>query len=214
MIKIKQFVFNPFQENTYILYDETGECVIIDPGCYSTEEQEDLVEFIQSNRLAPKYAIITHGHVDHVLGNGFVKNKFGIDILGHPEDMVLLQSAVSHAMMFGLAIDTVPGIDIYLNDNDTVKFGSSELRVIHTPGHSCGGICLYNAEQKFLLAGDTLFKASIGRTDLPGGNYDQLIGNISEKLMTLGDEVTVYSGHGNPSTIGWERQNNPFLLKQ
>jgi glyoxylase-like metal-dependent hydrolase (beta-lactamase superfamily II) len=214
MIQIKQFVFNPFQENTYVLYDETKECVFVDAGCYSPDEQNELVRFIESNGLTPKYSIITHGHVDHVIGNGFVKQRFGVEILGNPEDLPLLQAVAIQAAMFGLVIDDVPNIDTYINHNDSIRFGSSELKVIHTPGHSLGGICLYCAADKFIIAGDTLFKASIGRTDLSGGNFEQIISSISNKLLPLGDDVVVYSGHGESSTIGWEKKNNQFLSKQ
>lgn len=214
MIQIKQFVFNLFQENTYVLYDETKECVVVDAGCYSSDEEEQISSFIQSNGLTPKYAVNTHGHVDHVLGNGFMKSKYGVEILGHPEDIPLVQHAVTQAMMFGLAVDEVPFFDVYANHGDTIRFGNSELQVIHTPGHSLGGICLYSKADNFVIAGDTLFKASIGRTDLPGGSFDQLIESITIKLLPLGDDVVVYSGHGDTSTLGWERRNNPYLSKQ
>ncbi len=214
MTKLKQFVFNPFQENTFVLYDDTGECIIVDAGCYTKSEQEELVTFIETKGLKPKYAINTHGHVDHVLGNRFVKEKFNIEILAHGDDVPLMQSALRHAMMYGLAIDDVPSIERMLLDGEVIEFGNSKLIVIHTPGHSLGGICLYCKESNFLLSGDTLFRASIGRTDLPGGNYDQLIDNISSKLLSLDDSVVVYPGHGDSSTIGWEKDNNPFLNEQ
>ncbi len=214
MIQINRFIFNPFQENTYVLFDETNECVIVDAGCYTSEEQAELEEFISSNKLIPKLAINTHGHIDHILGNKFVKDKWGVELLGNPEDIPLLQSALNQALMFGLSVDDVPNFDKFINNGDTISFGKSELKVIGTPGHSRGGICLYSPEANFLLAGDTLFKASIGRTDLPGGNYNQLIQSINENLLTLPESVVVYSGHGDPSTLGWEKNNNPFLTKQ
>ena len=214
MLQIKTFVFNPFQENTYILFDNTKECVIIDAGCYTEEEQQELLGFISSNGLKPKYAINTHGHVDHILGTAFVKKQFNIEIAGHAEDMPLMQSAVSHALMYGLTIDDVPSIDIMVNHHDTIEFGDSSLKVIHTPGHSPGGICLYSDQDNFVIVGDTLFKASIGRTDLPGGNYEQLITSITNNLLTLNENLTVYTGHGESTTIGWEKENNPFLCKQ
>jgi glyoxylase-like metal-dependent hydrolase (beta-lactamase superfamily II) len=214
MIQIKTFVFNPFQENTYVLYDDTKECVIVDSGCYTQSEQQELVEFIESNKLKPKYAINTHGHVDHVLGSSFVKNHFNIDILGHPEDLPLMQMAVKQGLMFGITIDDVPTIDININDGDTIMFGSSELAVIHTPGHTLGGVCLLSQKGEFVISGDTLFQGSIGRTDLPGGDYNQLISSIENKLLTLNQDYKVYPGHGDPTTIGWENKNNPFLTKQ
>ncbi|HNS31027.1 MAG TPA: MBL fold metallo-hydrolase [Tenuifilaceae bacterium] len=214
MIQLKQFVFNPFQENTYVLFDETLECVIVDAGCYTDGEQEELTNFIESHGLTPRLAINTHGHVDHVLGNGFVKEKYGIPLAGNFEDLMLIQTAQTHALMFGLSVDSVPSLDQSLNHDDTISFGNSHLRVIHTPGHSLGGICLYTKAGNFILTGDTLFNGSIGRTDLPGGSYDILIDSIITRILPLGDEVKVFPGHGDSSTIGYERKNNPFLQKQ
>lgn len=211
MTQIKTFVFNPFQENTYVLYDNTNECVIIDAGCHSETEQEELVNFIKSNNLKPKLAINTHGHVDHVLGNSFIKSQFNIDIAGHAEDMPMLQSAATHALMYGLTIDDVPLFDKYINEGDTLRFGESEIEVVYTPGHSRGGVCLLLKKENFMISGDTLFKASIGRTDLPGGNYDTLIESIKNKILTLQEDIIVYPGHGEPTTTGWEKENNPFL---
>jgi len=213
MINLKQFTFNPFQENTYVVFDETAECVIVDAGCYSSDEQIELVEFIQSNGLKPKYLINTHGHIDHVLGNQFVKDKYGVEILANAEDYPLLKSVPAQAMMFGLSAEPVPEIDVYLNHGDIIRFGNAELEVIHTPGHTKGGICLYSKTGEFLISGDTLFKSSIGRTDLQGGSFDQIIQSITSRLLTLGDNVKVYPGHGEASTIGYEKKNNPFLLK-
>jgi glyoxylase-like metal-dependent hydrolase (beta-lactamase superfamily II) len=214
MIQINRFIFNPFQENTYVIFDETKECVIVDAGCYTSEEKAELEEFVSSNGLKPKFAVNTHGHIDHILGNKFVKDTWGVELLGNPEDIPLVQSAVNQAIMFGLSIDDVPIFDKYLNHGDSLRFGNSEIKIIGTPGHSQGGICLYSAEGNFLLAGDTLFKESIGRTDLPGGDYKQLLQSINLNLLTLPENVVVYSGHGDPSTIGWENNNNPFLTQQ
>ena len=211
MITIKPFVFNPFQENTYVLFDETNECVIVDAGCHGPDEQKELADFIQKNNLKPVLAINTHGHVDHILGNAFVKKTYNIDIAGNPEDLQLIQSATQHALMYGFTIDDVPLIDRYLNDGDEITFGNSKLKVLHTPGHSKGGICLLNTEDGFILSGDTLFQGSIGRTDLPGGNYDQLIDSIKTKLLVLNPNTKVYTGHGESTSIGWEKENNPFL---
>lgn len=214
MTQIKTFVFNPFQENTFVVYDETKECVIIDSGCHSEVEQKQLTDFIDNNGLKPKYAINTHGHIDHVLGSAFVKSHFKIDIMGHPEDLHLMQSAVNLGLMYGISIDDVPTIDININDGDIINFGNSQLEVIHTPGHSLGGVCLLCREGGFVISGDTLFNGSIGRTDLPGGNYDQLISSIKTKLLSLNGDYQVYPGHGEPTTISWEKNNNPFLSKQ
>ena len=214
MATIKTFVFNPFQENTYLIYDETKECIIVDAGCYTADEQNELAAFINQNNLTVRQIVNTHGHVDHVLGNAFVKTQYKASIAANPEDYSLMQSASAHAIMYGLTIDDVPGIDINLNHGDTIRFGETSLKVIHTPGHSQGGICLLSEADNFVLSGDTLFRSSIGRTDLHGGDYDQLINSIETKLLTLSSETKVYPGHGEPTTIGWEKQNNPFLAKQ
>ena len=211
MITIKTFVFNPFQENTYVLFDETKECIIVDAGCHSPNERKELSDFIQNNNLKPILAINTHGHVDHILGNSFVKETYNIDIAGNAEDLPLIQTATQHALSYGFTIDEVPLIDKPLNDGDEITFGNSKLKVLHTPGHSKGGICLLNTEEKFVLSGDTLFQGSIGRTDLPGGNYEQLIDSIKTKLLRLDPNTKVYSGHGDSSSIKWEQENNPFL---
>lgn len=213
MAKIAIFVLNPFQENTYIIYDETKECIIVDAGCYTKDEQNAIVSFIEKNNLTLKLIVSTHGHVDHILGNAFIKSKYKVDIAACPEDSQLIQSASTHAIMYGFTIDDVPPIDINLNHDDIVQFGDTTLRVIHTPGHSQGGICLLSEEDNFLLSGDTLFQGSIGRTDLPGGNYEQLIESIESQLLTLNSNTKVYPGHGDPTSIGWEIENNPFLTK-
>lgn len=211
MITINQFVFNPFQENTYVLFDETKEAVVIDAGCYSVNEQNALIDFVKENGLKVKYTINTHCHVDHILGIDFIKETFGAESIAHAEDQLLLQSAVKHAMVFGLALESTPSIDKTVGHGDTITFGNSALQVIHTPGHSQGGVCFYNAEQKILFSGDTLFSGSIGRTDLPGGDFDTIIESISQRLLSLPSDVKVYPGHGDSSSIGFEKSNNPFL---
>ncbi len=214
MIKIHRFVFNPFQENTYIVYDETKECVIVDCGCYTKSEQDEIVSFISENQLIPKYTINTHCHIDHVLGLTFIKEKYGIEAIAHGEELLMLQMLPQHALMFGLSIENAPEVEITVNDGDTIKFGNSELKVIHTPGHTRGGVCFYNENGSFLISGDTLFQGSIGRTDLPGGNYDTIIDSIKTKLLTLNQNTTVYTGHGSETTIGNEKSNNPFLVEK
>ena len=211
MIQLKQFIFNPFQENTYVLFDETRECVIVDAGCYTDDEQDELASFIESHGLTPRLAINTHGHVDHVLGNGFVKEKYSIPLAGNFEDLMPIQTAQSHALMFGLSVDTVPSLDQSLNHDDTVSFGNSQLRVIHTPGHSLGGICLYSKAGNFILTGDTLFNGSIGRTDFPQGDHDTLIASITQRLWPMGNDTVFIPGHGPESTFGQERRSNPYV---
>lgn len=211
MAKLKAFVFNPFQENTFVLYDDSNECIVVDAGCYTREEEQVLARFIEENGLTLKLAVCTHGHVDHILGNAFIKSHFGVDIAANPLDASLIESAVSHASLYGFTLDRVPSIDRSLNHGDEVRFGNTVLKVIHTPGHTQGGICFLSQADGFILVGDTLFRGSIGRTDLPGGSYDQLIDSIENQLMTLEPNLKAYPGHGEPTTIGWEKHNNPFF---
>ncbi|MBI5219324.1 MAG: MBL fold metallo-hydrolase [Bacteroidia bacterium] len=211
MIIIKPFIFNPFQENTYLLHDETGECIIIDSGCFSRNEEEELLAFINSNSLKPVKILNTHGHIDHIFGNSFLQHKFNIKIFGHKADDFLIENAVQYGSSFGIDIKIPPKVNVGIEENSIVKFGNSELKVIHVPGHTPGGIAFYNEEQKFVIVGDVLFNLSIGRTDLPGGDYQTLITSINSKLMTLPSDTIVYSGHGPSTTIGEEMESNPFL---
>lgn len=212
MAKVEVFVFNPFQENTFLIHDDSKECVIIDPGCYDSQEYENLEKFISSNELKPVKIINTHCHVDHIIGNGLLKKQFQIPIMAHEEEVPLNENAVEMAGMIGLAIEKPPAIDIYLKDGEEVVFGQTALQVLHVPGHSPGGIALYNREEGFVIAGDALFNGSIGRTDLPGGDYNTLIHNIQTKLIPLPCETKVYPGHGPATTILSEKQNNTFLI--
>lgn len=212
MIQIASFTFNPFQENTYILYDETKECAIIDPGCYDDYERGELVKFIEKNELKPVRLLNTHCHVDHVFGNAFIARKYGLELEAHKDDLFLLQALTITANMYQLNAEESPEPAKFLNEGDQVKFGNSTLDVLHTPGHSPGSITFYSKEQSFAIVGDVLFNMSIGRPDLPGGNLDVLLNSIRTKLIPLGDEVKVYAGHMNPTTIGFERKNNPYLV--
>lgn len=212
MIQIKTFVFNPFQENTYLLYDETKEAIIIDPGCYSNEEEEELVNFLQENELKLVRLLNTHCHIDHVLGVRFIKEKFNLKFETHKEDEFLAENAKAHGASFGIQMqDETPAIDHYLNEGEQIKFGNSALNIVHVPGHSPGSIVFFNQTEQFMIVGDVLFNDSIGRTDLPGGDYDLLASGIKEKLFPLGDDMKVFPGHGPYTTIGKERRTNPFL---
>ena len=211
MIKIKTFVFNPFQENTYLLYDETGSAVIIDPGCYSKSEEESLVNFIEENNIKLKRNLNTHSHIDHILGNLFISEHFNIPVESHKDDEFLIINAKEHGASFGINVEKPPFPTRYLDEGMQIRFGNSVLDIIHAPGHSPGSIVFYNKTEKFMIVGDVLFNQSIGRTDLPKGNYDLLINSITTKLFPLGDDMDVYSGHGAPTTIGQERISNPFL---
>jgi hydroxyacylglutathione hydrolase len=210
MLQLQSFVFNPLQENTYVLFDETKECVIIDPGCYEREEQYDLADFIETNELKVVKLLNTHGHVDHVLGNAFVKETYKTKLYIHEQDAATLKAVKVYAPHYGFFQYQEAEPDIYLKEGDPVTFGNQSLDILFVPGHAPGHIAFYHAASKTLIGGDVLFYNSIGRTDLPGGNYDTLINSIQQKFFTLPDEVTVYPGHGPETTIGYEKKTNPF----
>jgi glyoxylase-like metal-dependent hydrolase (beta-lactamase superfamily II) len=212
MITICDFVFGPFQENTYVLYDETRECVVIDPGNNTASEDKKLSDFISENNLIVKRLILTHGHIDHINGNKYVFDTYGLLPEVHQSDVYFIEKHLSSATMYGLPAQQSPMPKTYLKEGDVIEFGNSKLQTIHTPGHSPGSITFYNVEQKFMIAGDVLFYGSIGRTDLPMGNMDDLISSIKNKLFNLGDEMKVYNGHGQSTTIGFEKLHNPFLI--
>jgi hydroxyacylglutathione hydrolase len=211
MIRIIPFVFNPFQENTYLIYDETGECVVLDAGCHSNEEKSQIQSYMTKYGIRPVKLINSHCHIDHILGNNFFVKTYGLTLSANQADEYLIVNAISNAEVFGLEIDQPPSINVNLNDGDSIRFGKSELNVIHVPGHTPGCIALYSEKEQFVMVGDTLFEGSIGRTDLPGGNHATLINSIQSKLLVLPDQVKVYPGHGRPTSIGKEIKNNPFL---
>ena len=211
MFYIKSFTFSPIQENTYILYNETNEAIIIDPGCYFDEEKDAIKKFLQQKQLTPTLLLNTHCHLDHVFGNKFIAEEYNLTLKTHPKEKPMLQMAAASGLMYNLPFDSYAGEIISLVEGDVIKLGEDELKVIEVPGHSPGHICFYCEKQGFLIGGDVLFQNSIGRTDLPGGNHNQLISNIKEKLLILPDEVIVYSGHGPETTIGYEKKNNPYL---
>jgi len=211
MISVKKFTFNPVQENTFVVYDETGECVIVDAGCNNDNEQRELDNFITKENLKPVRLINTHCHFDHIMGVTYCRTKYHLQFEIHPDELPLVEQAVEHGDMFGIPMEPVDAPDGFFNEGDQLTFGNSYLQVIAAPGHSPGGVVFYNPVQKILLAGDVLFYGSIGRTDLPGGSFEQLVGNIKTKLLTLPEETIVYSGHGTETTIGFEKNNNPFL---
>lgn len=211
MITVKTFVFNSFQENTYILFDETKSCIIVDPGMDSIAEQSILREYIDDYMLIPVAIVNTHCHVDHVLGCNYIKRSFDIPFYIHPHEKPVLENVMSFGEFFGIQVEAPPPPDKFLNHGDMYTFGNSELAIMHIPGHSPGSITLYNVTDKFVITGDVLFKGSIGRTDLPGGDYQTLIDNIRKKLMVLPRDVTAFPGHGPNTTIGNEYDTNPFL---
>jgi glyoxylase-like metal-dependent hydrolase (beta-lactamase superfamily II) len=211
MITIQIFEFNPFRENTYVVSDESRECLIIDPGCQETYEQEQLLEHLEKNNLKPVKMVNTHCHIDHILGTAFLHDRFQLPFLMHPLEKPLLKASMAQGEFFGLEVQTPPEPTAFLEEGDKVAFGSSEFEIIHIPGHSPGGIVLLNREEQCLFSGDVLFQGSIGRTDLPGGDYDSLVGSIGDKLLTLDPAIRVYPGHGPDTTIGTEKQTNPFF---
>lgn len=211
MIKIKVFTFSPIQENTYVLYNEAGAALIIDPGCYFTEEEEQLRNFITAQKLQPVQLLNTHCHLDHVFGNKWVHDTYKINLSIHKGEEKMLELAPVSGEKWGLPFVNYSGPIHHLNEGDTILLGNDALTIILTPGHSPASICFYSEAQQFVIGGDVLFRESIGRTDLPGGNLDTLCSSIREKLFVLPDEVVVFPGHGIKTTIGYEKRNNPFL---
>lgn len=210
-MKVRQFTFNGFQENTYVLYDDSKECVIVDPGCNNDNERSALSSFIEENDLKPVRLINTHCHIDHVLGNKYVSEKYDLPLEAHEGEVKVLDSCIAVSTMYGIAYETSPPIAKYIEEGDVISFGDSSMTSIFTPGHSPASLSFYDAQDHILIAGDALFAGSIGRTDLPGGNFDLLIKNIKEKLLILPEETKVYSGHMQSTTIGHEKMTNPFL---
>lgn len=211
MLQLKLFVNNPYQENTYLLFDDNGECAVIDPGMYTAAEQNLVVKFIQDQQLKPVLLLNTHCHIDHVLGNKFIFDQYGLKPQFHEGEAAILASIPGYAPQMGFQYETSPLPDRFLPATGSINLGNTVLELIFSPGHSPAHLCFYAKMENFLIGGDVLFRQSIGRTDLPGGNHDQLIKNIKEKLFSLPDDCVVYPGHGEQTTIGFEKQNNPFL---
>jgi hydroxyacylglutathione hydrolase len=212
MVKIEKFVFNPFNENTFIVWDEnTKDCAIIDPGCSNESEENELSGFIRKNVLVPKYLINTHCHLDHIWGCRFVKEKYDAEYLIPEDDLILLKNAVSQADMYNVRFTEPPSPDNFISEKLEIFIGGSAIKFLYTPGHTPGEFCLYFPNENICIVGDVIFKDSIGRTDLWGGDYETLINSIMTKLLSLNDDVIIYPGHGENSTIGRERALNPFL---
>lgn len=211
MIKIKRFAFNPFQVNTYVLSDESGACVLIDPGCADGVELLALENYIRDNGLRPERVLLTHTHIDHVIGCNAVEERLGLGPEGHRAGMVFLDHSMRTASTYGLDLDRNPELSGYLEEGEDVIFGNSKLEVLYTPGHADGSICFLSRDDGFVIVGDVLFQMSIGRTDFPTGDFDLLKKSIFEKLFVLADDTVVYPGHGPETSIGFEKANNPFL---
>lgn len=211
MLQIKRFIFNPFLENTYIVFDDiTRESAVIDPGCNDKIEQGILAKFIIDNKLSVKYLINTHCHIDHILGNAFIKTNFECIFYAPENDLFLLNSLEEQSLIFGLTAEKSPLPDFFITEELKIKIGNSEGEFLFTPGHTPGEFSLYFEKEKFCFTGDVLFNKSIGRTDLDGGDYDTLINSITTKLFVLPDDVTIYPGHEEKSSIGEEKRDNPF----
>lgn len=213
-MKIARLIFNPIQENTYIIWDDTLEAAVIDAGNMNERENEVLAKFIADNGLKPKYALNTHGHFDHLLGVDFLREKYGAQLAMSSKDEFLLKSASVSAELFGVKADALPeAIDVDLEGKESIKFGNTELKIIPTPGHTPGHVAFFEPASKVLFTGDTLFRESIGRTDLPGGDYSWIMRSIIENILPLGDDVKIYPGHGETSDIGHESMYNPFVVE-
>ena len=212
MLKIKSFEFNPVQENTYVIYNGFNDCIIIDPGCYFDEEKDRLIAFLDAEKLRPVMLVNTHCHLDHVFGNKLLAEKYGLTLQIHETEKAVLDFAPASGLMYSLPFDNYSGDLIFIKEGEKLTLGEDELEILFTPGHSPGSLSFYCEKDKFVIAGDVLFKNSIGRSDLPGGDHEQLLHSIRKKLMVLPDEIKVYSGHGPVTTIGEERLSNPFLV--
>ena len=210
MIHIKTLTFNPLQENTYIVYDDEGVCMIVDPGCYDPSEKQELVDYIKKNNLSVQLLVNTHGHIDHVLGNYFVKETYKVPFEIFHLDLPTLQSVGAYASNYGFNKYTPATPDRLLKLDDKIIVGTMEFDILFVPGHAPGHIAFVNTDEKICLSGDVLFRSSIGRSDLPGGNYDTLIKSIHEQLFALPDDTVVFPGHGPTTTIKFEKKNNPY----
>ena len=210
MLQVRSFVFNPLEENTFVLYDETKECVIIDPGCADENEYSQLRDFIKQEKLRVKLLLNTHCHIDHVLGNRFVKETYKVNLLIHRTEEPVLKAAEVYAPSYGFHHYQHQPADAFLEEGDFLMIGNQTFVVLFVPGHSPGHVAFYSEKNRILIAGDVLFYNSIGRTDLPGGNHQTLLNSIHTKLFTLPDYVKVYPGHGPETTIGFEKRTNPF----
>lgn len=211
MSGIAVFPFNPWQENTYLIYDANGIAAVIDPGCYSREEQQELRSFMEAQSLQPLHLLNTHCHIDHVLGNAFVADTWQLDLAMHQGEIPVLKAVDTYADSMGIQYQRSPDATLLLNEGDVLEVGSIRLEVLFTPGHSPASICFYNRAEGYVIGGDVLFLDSIGRTDLPGGDMDTLLNSIRNKIFPLPDDTIVYPGHGPSTTVGREKKHNPFL---
>lgn len=211
MLTVQPFTFNPVQENTYVLYNEKGDCGIIDPGPYFASEEKALTDFVQANGLTPVLLLNTHCHLDHIFGNRFVSQRYGLNLHLHSLEKSVLEFGPATAQLWGLSLVNYDGEMVFVDEGQTLRIGDDELQLLFTPGHSPGSLSFYSAANKFVISGDVLFEKSIGRTDLPGGDFKTLEESIKTKLYTLPGDTVVHPGHGNSTTIGDEMKGNPFV---
>ncbi len=211
MLTIQTFCFNAFQENTYVLYDENKEAIIVDPGCYTRIEEKTLTDFIAKNELKPTLLLNTHCHLDHVFGNNFMSETYGLTALLHSNEQIVLDRLPEAAAKYGIPVEAYKGPIQYIQDQEIISFGKEEFKVLLTPGHSPGSVCFYHQKQDFILGGDLIFKDSVGRTDFPGCNPEDLIKSIRNQILPLPDTLSIYAGHGPVTQLGRERKMNPYI---
>ncbi len=211
MFTVTSFTFSPIAENTYVLHNESGDCIIIDPGCYFGNERRELADFIAGKGLQPKYLLNTHCHLDHVFGNKFIHDTWKLELYIHPNEQIMLENAPASGLAWGMPFDNYKGPLHFLREGEQIRLGADALKVLLAPGHSPGHCCFYCQEQDFVIGGDVLFKMSVGRTDLPGGDTATLLNSIRRVLYVLPDRTLVYPGHGEPTTVGFEKANNPYV---
>ncbi len=210
-LNIKTLVYNAFQVNTYVIYDDKGKCIVVDPACYSQQEQNHLAAFLADNGLNVERIVNTHSHVDHVLGTGFMYRKYGLKPVIHRAGLPFYDHMAAHALSFGFEIDELVVPEEFIEDGDELMLGGEKIGVLYTPGHADGSVCLVHEAGKWIVTGDLLFQLSIGRTDLPTGSLEVLLRSVREKVLVYDDDYVIYPGHGPKSTIGFERLNNSFL---
>jgi len=211
MLQYRVFTFNPIQVNTYVLFDETGECAVIDDGAYYNEENAELFDFIDCNSLKPKLLLCTHGHIDHILGNSLFVSRYGIGLSARFDGMQYFDRASTYATAFGIRFSETAKPQYDLTNTDKVTFGNTELKILHTPGHAVGSVCFYSEKDGLVFTGDLIFRYSYGRTDLPGGDFDMLQNSIIKEILTLPDNTIILPGHGPQSTVADEKRYNPVL---
>lgn len=212
MLRYNTFVFNPFSENTYVVWDDVSkEAMVVDPGCYSKDEEKEFDEFIETNSLKLKYIVNTHCHLDHIFGNAYIREKYSSEFYAPEKDLSLIDQFVDQAKAFGLEVTPSPKPDKFFDEENSLFLAGHECKPLFTPGHTPGEFCLYFPSNNICFTGDVLFCQSVGRTDLWGGDYVTLISSIKDKLLILPDKVKVMPGHGEESNIGYEREFNSFL---